>query len=40
MKYRFASEIEKVSLRPASEGLTFYKDGQLATRNSIALKKT
>jgi len=40
IRYRFANEIQKTSAKGASTGsLTFYKDGQLTTRQSIVLKQ-
>ena len=39
-KFRFSSEVEKVSLRPKSDGLTYYQEGQIISRNAITLKKT
>lgn len=40
-KYRFANEVQKsASKASTSAGLTYYKDGQLTTRQNIVLKKT
>lgn len=39
-RFRFASEVEKVNLRPRSDGVTYYKEGQMVSRNAITLKKT
>lgn len=40
LKYRFANEIQKSAGKAGSGSLTFYKDGQLTTRQSIVLKQT
>ena len=39
--FRFATEVQKTGKPQGSSpsGLTYYKDGQLQTRNSIVLKK-
>ena len=39
--YRFATEVQKASKPTTSSGagLTYYKDGQIATRNALVLKK-
>lgn len=40
-KYKFANEVAKsASKASTASGLTYYKDGQLTTRQSIVLKKT
>lgn len=40
-RFRFASEVQKsASKSGTASGLTYYKDGQLTTRNQITLKKT
>ena len=40
-RFRFANEVQKTSTKSAqASGLTFYKDGQLTTRQQIVLKKT
>lgn len=40
-KYRFANEVQKTASKASSTaGLTYYKDGQLTTRQSLVLKKT
>lgn len=40
-KYKFANEVQKTTTKAASSsGLTYYKDGQLTTRQNIVLKKT
>jgi hypothetical protein len=39
--YRFATEVQKASSSSSSgAGLTYYKDGQITTRNALVLKKT
>lgn len=40
MRLSFAGEVQKSSTSSSSAGLTFYKDGQLVTRNHLVLKKT
>lgn len=39
-KYRFASEVQKSVKNLSGAGLTYYKDGELVTRQSLILKKT
>lgn len=40
-KFRFASEVQKSGSKSGSTaGLTYYRDGQLTSRNQITLKKT
>ena len=39
--YKFATEVQKASTSSSpGAGLTYYKDGQITTRNSLVLKKT
>lgn len=39
--FKFANEVQKTSKAATSaSSLTYYKDGQIATRNAIVLKKT
>ena len=40
-RFRFANEVQKSATKGAqASGLTFYKDGQLTTRQQLVLKKT
>lgn len=41
VNYRFAGEVQKSAAKasPSASNLTYYKDGQIATRNAIVLKK-
>lgn len=40
-RYNFANEVQKTTSKASSSaGLTYYKDGQLTTRQNIVLKKT
>ena len=40
--FKFATEVQKASksASTSASSLTYYKDGQIATRNAIVLKKT
>lgn len=41
-RFKFAKEVAKTGAKNSQTGagLTYYKDGQLTTRNHITLKKT
>lgn len=39
-KYQFAGEVQKSTKNLSGAGLTYYKDGELVTRQSLILKKT
>lgn len=39
-KYQFASEVQKAVKNINGAGLTYYKEGELVTRQSLVLKKT
>ena len=38
-KYQFASEVQKSTKNLNGAGLTYYKEGELVTRQSLVLKK-
>ena len=40
IKFNFAKEVAKAGQAANGAGLTYYKDGQLVTRNHLVLKKT
>lgn len=39
-KYSFASEVQKSVRNVSGAGLTYYKEGELITRQHLVLKKT
>ena len=38
--FKFATEVSKSVKNPSGAGLTYYKDGELVTRQHLVLKKT